>query len=154
MKESPTVEQLKGALKNLKNYELWMLYSLANILAVDYKGTGVIHNALLESFLVHARILIEFFFKDEEYKDTVRASHYIESGNSWKNIRPQKTKLIDETEKNAHKYLAHITYTRLKDKKEWPFIEITNEIDSVMKVFMENLPEEFTLEINNEQKPS
>ena len=57
--ENRTVEELKNALESLK-YEVWMLWSLANILASDNQGKGVIHNALLESFLIHARILIEF----------------------------------------------------------------------------------------------
>ena len=59
--ESRTIQELKGALKCL-NYEVRMLWSLAKILATDNKGKGVIHNALLESFLIHARILIEFLY--------------------------------------------------------------------------------------------
>ena len=145
--ENRTVEKLKGALEHLK-YEVWMLWSLANILATDNQGKGMIHNALLESFLIHARILIEFLYKDKPYEDTVRASQYFTSDSLWKSIRPPKTKLLEETVKNAHKQLAHLTYTRLQGKMQWPYIEIAKNIEAVLQVFREKLPDDFTKESN------
>jgi len=145
--ENQTVEELKNALESLK-YEVWMLWSLANILATDNQDKGVIHNALLESFLIHARILIEFLYKNQPYKDTVRASQYFTSDSPWKSIRPPKTELLEKTEKDAHKYLAHLTYTRLQRKRKWPYIKIANDIKAVLQVFYENLPDDFTKESN------
>ena len=145
--ENRTVEELKNALESLK-YEVWMLWSLANILASDNQDKGVIHNALLESFLIHARILIEFLYKNKPYKDTVRASQYFTSDSPWKSIRPQKTELLKKTEKDAHKQLAHLTYTRLQGKREWPYIKIANDIKAVLQVFYENLPDDFNKESN------
>ena len=146
--ENRTVEELKGALKQLNKYEVWMLRSLANILDIDNKGTGVIHNALVESFLIHARILIEFLYKDQPYQDTVRASQYFTSKSPWKSIQPPKTELLEKTEKDAHKYLAHLTYTRLQEKKQWPYIKIANDIKAVLQVFYKNLPDDFNKESN------
>lgn len=145
--ESRTVEELKNALLAL-DYEVWMLWSLANILATDNQGKGVIHNALLESFLIHARILIEFLYKNQPYKDTVRASQYFTSDSPWKSIRPQKTELLEKTEKDAHKQLAHLTYTRLQGKRQWPYVKIANDIKAVLQVFYENLPDDFNKESN------
>jgi len=145
--ENQTVEELKNALESLK-YEVWMLWSLANILATDNQDKGVIHNALLESFLIHARILIEFLYKNQPYKDTVRASQYFTSDSPWKSIRPPKTELLEKTEKDAHKYLAHLTYTRLQRKRKWPCIKIANDIKAVLQVFYENLPDDFNKESN------
>jgi len=146
--ESRTIEELKGGLKQLNHYEVWMLWSLANILAIDNQDKGVIYNALLESFLIHARILIEFLYKNEPYKDTVRASQYFTSDSSWESIRPKKTVLLKETEEDAHKYLAHLTYTRLQRKRKWPYINIANDINAVLQVFYENLPDDFSKESN------
>ena len=145
--ESRTVE-LKSALEQLNQYEVSMLRSLANILATDNQGKGVIHNALLESFLIHARILIEFLYKDQPYKDTVRASQYFTSKSPWKSVQPSKTELLKKTEKDAHKYLAHLTYTRLQGKKQWPYIRIVNDIEAVLQVFYKNLPDDFNKESN------
>jgi hypothetical protein len=145
--ENRTVEELKAVLERLK-YEVWMLWSLANILATDNQGKGVIHNALLESFLIHARILIEFLYKNEPYEDTVRASQYFTSDSLWKSIRPPKTELLKKTVKDAHKQLAHLTYTRLQGKTQWPYIKIANDIKAVLQVFRENLPDDFTKESN------
>ena len=146
--ENRTVEELKGALKQLNEYEVWMLRSLANILAIDNPSTGVIHNALVESFLIHARILIEFLYKNKTREDTVRASQYFTSDSHWESIRPKKTELLEKTEKDAHKYLAHLTYTRLQEKKQWPYIKIANDIETVLKVFHENLSDDFTKDSN------
>ena len=145
--ENRTAEELKNALESLK-YEVWMLWSLANILTIDNQGEGVIHNALVESFLIHARILIEFLYKNQPYKDTVRASQYFTSDSPWKSIRPQKTKLLEKTEKDAHKHLAHLTYTRSQGKRRWPHIKIANDIKAVLQVFYENLPDDFNKESN------
>ncbi len=143
--EKRTLEELKDALERLK-YEVWMLWSLANILATDNQGKGVIHNALLESFLIHTRILIEFLYKDEPYKDNVRASRYFTRDSPWKSIRPLKTKLLEEAVKDAHKQLAHLTYSRLREKKQWPYIRIANDIKAVLQVFYEKLPDDFSKE--------
>jgi len=139
--ENRTVEELKNALVALK-YEVGMLWSLANILATDNEGKGVIHNALLESFLIHARILIEFLYKNKPYKDTVIASQYFTDS---QNILPPKTKLLEETAKDAHKYLAHLTYTRthLQGKKQWFYIKIANDIKAALQVFCKKLPDDF-----------
>jgi hypothetical protein len=145
--ENITAEKSKGALECLK-YEVWMLWSLVNILAIDNQGTGVIHNALLESFLIHARILIEFLYKNEPHKDTVRASQYFTPDSLWESIRPPQTELLKETEKDAHKLLAHLTYTRLERKTQWPYIKIADDIEAVLHVFRENLPGDFTKESN------
>ena len=150
--EKRTVEELKNALVALK-YEVWMLWSLANILAANNKGKCVIHNSLVESFLLHARILIEFLYKNQPYKDTVRASQYFTSDSPWKSIRPQKTELLEKTEKDAHKHLAHLTYTRLQGKMEWPYIEIANDIKEVLQVFYEILPDDFNKESNVKSTP-
>ncbi|MGB2807660.1 MAG: hypothetical protein WBC22_07965 [Sedimentisphaerales bacterium] len=146
--ENRTVEELKGALKQLNKYEVLMLRSLANILAIDNQGTGVIHNELVESFLIHARILIEFLYKNKTHEDTVRASQYFTSDIHWESIRPPKTKLLEDTEQNAHEHLAHLTYTRLEEKKQWPCIKIANDIETVLKVFHENLSGDFTKDSN------
>jgi len=139
--KKPNKVKRKGALVALE-YEVGMLGSLANVLATDNQGEGVIHNALLESFLIHARILIEFLYKNEAYRDTVIASQYFTDS---QNILPPKTKLLEETAKDAHKYLAHLTYTRtrLEGKKQWLYIKIANDIKAVLQVFYKNLPDDF-----------
>jgi len=146
--ENPTIQQLKGVLKEHLTYEVWMLRSLANILFTDNQGMGVIHNALLESFVIHARIIIEFLYTKKPHKDTVIASQYFASDSFWENIRPEKTELLKTTVEAAHKELAHLTYTRLKGKKRWPYIKIANDIQAVLQVFCEKLPEDFIKEAN------
>ena len=146
--KKPTIEELEDALKQLNDYEVWMLRSLANILAIDNQGAGVIHNALIEAFLIHARILIEFLYKNKTHEDTVRASQYFTSDSHWETSRPPKTKLLEDTEQAAHEHLAHLTYTRLQGKKQWSFIEIAADIGTVLKLFHENLSDDFSRDSN------
>lgn len=147
--ENRTVEELKGALKQLNKYEVWMLRSLANILAIDNQGQGVIHNALVESFLIHARLLIEFLYRDTQMKDDdALAKDFFSPATKWQGIRPVKSRLLEETTQAANKHLVHLTYTRLEEKKQWPCIKIANDIETVLKVFHENLPGDFTKDSN------
>jgi hypothetical protein len=141
--EQRTKKDLKNALEHL-DYENWMLRSLANILAVDNQSIGVIHNALLESFLIHARILIEFLYREEPYKNTVIASQYFTPKDHWKSICPKKTELLKNTRQDAHEQLAHLTYTRLKKKTRWHYMKIVEDIEAAMNIFRKNLSQAFT----------
>ena len=136
---NPTEEFLQGALINLE-YEIMMLKYVAHILAIENRGKDVIYNALLESFLIHARILIDFLYRDDPYKNTVRAAQYFTCDNPWESIRPMETEMITEARQDAHKHLDNLTYNHLHIKIHWPYEEIANEVEAVLQVFIENLP--------------
>ena len=144
-----TTEELQRILSNLKKYEVWMMWSLTHILAADNQGQGVIHNALVESFLIHARLLIEFLYRDTQMKDDdALAKDFFSPATKWQGIRPVKSRLLEETTQAANKHLVHLTYTRLQKKKRWPYIEIANDIKAVLQVFHEKLSDDFTKESN------
>lgn len=131
-------EKLQEA-SNALYYEASMLISSARGLACDITGMSTIHNALVESFLIHVRLLIEFLYKDKRYKDNVMAADFFSPPEKWRAIRPVKSKLLDETVEGAHKLLAHLSYTRLQVKKTWPCMEIAKEIETVLNVFLQNV---------------
>jgi hypothetical protein len=103
----------------------------------------VIGNALLESYGIHLRSLIGFFYPDRKnaHKDDVFAEHYFSNSNSWEIIRPFRSeeelkKIIDRVSKQ----IAHLTYSRndpTKIKEDWPILESKNIIFDVLKVFLE-----------------
>lgn len=61
-------------------YEYWMLKGLAQLLRQDDDLTeiGLLRNAVLDSFLIHARALVDFFYKSRKDKADVVASDYLD----------------------------------------------------------------------------
>jgi hypothetical protein len=58
---------------------------------------------------------------------------------------PSKSALLEKVDKRVGKELAHLTYARLGislEDKQWPFVKIANEIENMVKVFVENVPED------------
>lgn len=85
-------------------YEVWMMRETAGRLARGEADT-VIRNALLESFLIHARALVGFF--DRRVKDDdIIARDYVPT---WAETIPQS--LRDECDR-INKQVAHLTTTR------------------------------------------
>lgn len=118
------------------NYELQMLSYTAEQLK-SIKENILLRNAMLESFLIHARTLIEFFYptKVTKEKKGIFAARYI--GN-WDQIRPRNP--LDKEKEMMHKWLAHISQARYEDEKpQWEVGNIYKELISLMSKFCENL---------------
>lgn len=55
-------------------------------------------------------------------------------------LRPEITDLLTLSKKSAGKEVANLTYARLAvtpETKPWPFVQISNEISSVINVFLQ-----------------
>ena len=141
--EKPSKTKLLKALVALK-YEEDMLMATINALSSGLAGNNAtVHNALVESFLIHARLLIEFLYRDKRYKDNIMAQDFFSHPKKWiEEIRQPKGDLLAETERDAHKYLAHLTRTRLLAKKKWDFNGIVTEIATRLANFRTHLPKD------------
>ncbi len=100
----------------------------------------VINNALLESFAIHVRALLDFFYTPAKDDDVV-AEHFL-SSDAWVKVKPHKTS--DEVQKikdRVNKEVAHLTYTRQTVRsKEWPLREIIEDINIAVKAFVGVVP--------------
>ena len=136
-------KELQEASNHLQ-YEFWMLMSVAKAFASGIAAQGWLVNALLESFVIHFRALLDFFYPPEKVKkDDVLAEDYFDDSDDWEKIRPQLSEALSRAKKRAHKEVAHLTYTRLDvtpETKGWAFIEIAKEMNKVMEVFVKNVP--------------
>jgi hypothetical protein len=129
-------------------YEIDLLYKTARVLATfghaqDSKAI-IIRNALLESFAIHTRNLIDFFYQDKPNSDQVIAQDFFDNGDLWVQQRPTKSQFLKKTSIRVHKEVAHLSYDRLKvtsEKKEWKWINIAAEIGKVLKKFHELVPD-------------
>lgn len=121
-----------------------MLHALANGIASGVLSEGPIKNAALEAFLLHARALIEFFYKISPRPDDITAQDFMSTESNWADICPSIPPALAEARHRAGKHLAHLTFERLSvtpDTKPWPLLDILSGIVVPMRVFMQHVPE-------------
>ena len=127
-------------------YEIGMFKSLAKDLASGITGKGVIHNALLESFTIHARGLLKFLYAGDHKPDDVLADDFFPTSLKWKKVRPKMTKLLKTVRRRVAKEVAHLTYARLDvtpETKPWRFLQIADDMEVSFNEFLRIVPMEF-----------
>jgi len=134
----------KDKLKKI-SYHLWyefeMFLALAEKLVKGYPK-GTINNALIESFGIHVRNLIDFLYVENPRSDNVCASDFFPCKEDWFKLRPQLTPLLEKAKKRANKELSHLTYTRINvtpEEKKWDFIKVYQDMSCVFDFFIENV---------------
>jgi hypothetical protein len=133
-----TDEELRQA-TDLLYYEIWMFQSLVQGMASGIAGESVMNNALLESFGIHVRGLMWFFYADSPRKDDVIAEDFFPSSDTWQVARPKKTAVLEEAKSRADKEIAHLTYARLKvspEQKPWEFLPIHDDLNKAIERFL------------------
>jgi len=130
-------EARKERLKAL-NYERRMLRATAMALASGIIENQLVLNTFIESFLIHARLLIEFLYEPRKKDDDIRPGDWLDP-HEWRKIRGKKSKLLTKTYEDAHKYLAHLTGTRLNQKRTWDCPAILREIETLLDKFFQQL---------------
>ncbi len=96
-------------------------------------------NALLESFLIHARVLFDFLYASDPRRDDVTAEHYAAG---WEGKRPGASQNLLELKRRVNKEVAHISYVRLERpteaEKHWEFAQIAKEMCQLLLAFLAN----------------
>ena len=98
----------------------------------------VLNNSLIESFGIHYRALIDFFYLSPKEDDDIMAEHFFKDLDNWKSKRPT----INRKEKieRVNKEIVHITNTLGKAKMEWPFTNLLDEIERLIVLFNKSIP--------------
>jgi hypothetical protein len=137
----PNATELAGA-RGPFLYELEMLRLTTDLFIVQSPvlADPTLKRALLESALVHARNLLDFFTLDPSPSDDILAAHFIAQpdGSSWK---PTGLTHLASRRGDINKALSHLTYTRVVHKPGWPFYRIRSEIETAYTEFIAALPE-------------
>lgn len=110
---------------------------LSNAVA-DQRTTGIVWNALIESFVGHARVLLYCFYPQRAYHDDVLASDFFDDPEQWNDLRPKLPAALACILRRANKEFAHLTYTRNDidaDGKRWQFAAISLSVDEVIRKF-------------------
>jgi hypothetical protein len=118
----PSTYKLKRAASHV-DYEVWMLGETSRRLMQDGPNAGdeIQRRALLESWCVHLRNLIEFFHPNR--RDTVSAADFVTDSDAWKRALPALTERERKKRLALHKMLAHLTYERYQRHARWAPID-------------------------------
>jgi len=138
-------DELKRDAEHL-DYEIWMLMEVTERL----RGTKpvsvdpVARKALLESWLIHVRLLLEFFRTTKSRGDDLRAADYFDGHAAKPKIEalaPVKDSWEDKRAQEIHKSLAHIVQDRAKLNTNWSEWDLA-VVTSRLATFFDLLPAE------------
>lgn len=129
---------IKKEIEELLLYEIEMLRETYKEISL-LKVSQFQFNLLIESFVLHARVLIDFFYSERKYKDDVIAQDLLPSTILWADFRPVLSTTLKEAKKKADKQLAHLSLDRINlknnNKHGWRFQEINQEIEDIIQCF-------------------
>jgi hypothetical protein len=125
-------------------YEVWMFQSLASVMHTGSNLPRVMKNALLEAFLVHTRNLIDFLYSKKGTKpDDIVIDDFYGVAPHLQTALPAKSEALIYIEPRINKFVSHLTYKRIETAPtpEWPYPEITDELNMLINIFVISLPE-------------
>jgi hypothetical protein len=96
--------------------------------------------ALIESFAVHLRNVINFLFDPPKRPDDVVAADFFDP-NVWQGLLPAMSSTIQFARVRANKEIAHLTTVRIPGsppQKTWDFRALADEIRPLMRLVAEN----------------
>jgi hypothetical protein len=134
----PTASERQRIAEHLA-YELKMLWAAGGAMLSRAAPNTVLQNCAVESFALHARNVIDFFYTEPKQDDVV-AEHFFSDPSRWMALRPGITPTLDAARKRANKEVSHLTYSRLlvpTEQKGWPVRDIVGDLDSALSVFTE-----------------
>lgn len=146
---NPSPEQLKGALEHV-------YHEIAQLsLSLTVQGNDVVNNALLESRLLHVRVLLDFFQKSCRRRlhvgrelDDVLSLDY--------GFAPQKIGIPVSYQDRLNKDLVHLTYSRAERpaaEKMWPNEHVVLPILVCCNQFAEHLISQYLPKYYSEKLP-
>jgi hypothetical protein len=131
-----TRDELIAASEHLL-YEMEMFDAVTNRLESSPIDDWLTHNACVESFVIHFRVLYHFLYDEKPHPDDVLAKHFLEkSGVKWSEIRPPARPILTKGVEKANKRLAHLSYERDHYERIWKWSEIHYDIKSALDTFL------------------
>lgn len=129
------------------HHEIMMFNTLARALRTGVFGEGtVLNSAALESFLMHARNLLEFLFfgpkRRDRWPDLVIAEDFLERPDEWPAVRGEMDPALTDLWDRTGQELMHLTYGRLTvQDKRWYFLELAEAMNAVLERFFALVPQ-------------
>ena len=97
-------------------------------------------NMALETFVIHWRALIEFFYTEgKKWPDDDMRAYDFTDKNRWKEARGNIPSCINNLNRRAGKEMAHLTSSRkygTPPEKKWPYKDMKKHLEGVIKLFV------------------
>jgi hypothetical protein len=122
------------------SYEIDMLVETATKLLDLPKADQVTHNALVESFLIHMRQLVHFFYVDPDLDTDIAATDYLAA---WPGKRPLRTETLKRLAGATSKKAVHLTVDRLT-KMDYEVREAGHDLLKAVRQFLGAKPLDYT----------
>ncbi len=119
-------------------YEIEMLYGVSRLIK-EGRADGVIYNALLESFVLHTSVILDFFYKLPMNPQEAKATHYIRDLEDWRQALPPYDKYFIRFNKKRNREVMHLSYDRLKVEwveKVWDFTRLNVQLRKIIDLFL------------------
>lgn len=127
-------------------YEIGMLYGVVDLLNRKEKiSDPYILNALIESFVIHTQVILDFFYMPQMKADDAKAIHYIDDVKLWKSVLPSYDRYFRKFNRRRSREVVHLSYSRLEVKgedKTWHLVKTTEHIKLVVNAFLEQANKE------------
>lgn len=130
-------------------YEVQMLVGLSRYMSSGGSDNNLINNAVLEAYTIHARLILDFLTPKKPKPDDVLAIDFLEDVQEWVNLQKGRFQQIEKIRTRVGKEVAHLTYRRLSvtpDEKPWEFVEITDELMDIFRLFIDRVPRNYLCE--------
>ena len=119
-------------------YEIQMFRATALGLASGLFPQGPLHDAVLESFLIHVRNLLHFMYPERPKPSDVLATDYFQSPQEWLRLCGDLPPSLTNVKPRINKHVAQITYNRVglaPEDKAWNYIDLLKQIDERIHAF-------------------
>ena len=119
-------------------YELWMFRAVGQALTAPLQMTEPLRNARIESFVIHLRNLIDFFYSGQVQADDVVAAEFFEGSDDWPRLS-SISPTLSTARIRAHKEVSHLTRKRFAGtppEKGWEVPELMSEMKGVLNQFV------------------
>jgi len=146
-----TNEELKDFLEGPIWYSYWQMKNSHILINNSNLSTININlkNAVIESGLLHARILIEFFTDNPKADDCSVKHFFQDKQDRLSEVKNTLSEYLKNLKIPLNKRLAHITKQRIsitQEEKSWDIPRVTSEIEETMSAFINRLDKEILSE--------
>jgi hypothetical protein len=145
-RQRPAANRLRRFAEEHLLYEAGMLHEVTGkLMNRHHEDDPVVQNALLESFGIHNRNLIDFLWRDRPMKDTdAIARDWIEG---WQ--APEMSERLANVKDRVGREMVHLSYNRLDvpdGEKGWSVLGIGPEVIVAFAKFSTEVPDELVPE--------
>jgi hypothetical protein len=133
----PSPQKLATGAENLE-YQVMMLRATSSMLEKQMYPAGILRNAIMESWAVHARVLLNFLSSESTHYDDVLAVHFFADRARWTGLPAQVLDNLGRVSRTVGIEMAHLGYARghvVPDQDQWPYADLTRELNEALALF-------------------